>query len=335
MRKLRVLVLVHASFVPPEDPSTLSDAEQYDLKTELDVTHALKTLGHQVRVLGVLDELLPIRQAVTQWKPHIVFNLLEEFRGEAVYDQNVVAFLELLGVPYTGCSPRGLIIARDKAMSKKLLIYHRIRCPRFKAARKGHAVRRPSKLEFPIIVKSLNEEASRGISKASVVNDEESLLKRVEFIHKRIGTDAILEQFIPGRELYVGILGNVRLTALPPRELVMKDQEPDDNLMATERMKHDIAYQEKYGVEIATPRPLPEGIEAALVRQSKRIYRILGLEGYGRIDYRMDPEGRLHFLEANPNPEIAREEEFASAAEAAGLSYESLIQRILNLGLGR
>lgn len=335
MKKLRVLVLVHASYVPPEDPTTLSDAEQYDLKTELDVVHALKALGHQARVLGVLDELLPIRQAVREWKPHIVFNLLEEFRGEAVYDQNVVAFLELLGVPYTGCSPRGLIIARDKAMSKKLLIYHRIRCPRFKAARRGHAVRRPANLEFPIIVKSLNEEASRGISKASVVNDDESLMKRIEFIHKRIGTDAIMEQFIPGRELYVGILGNVRLTALPARELVMKDREPDDNLIATERLKHDIAYQEKYGVEIAAPRPLPDGVEAMLVRQSKRIYRILGLEGYGRVDYRMDPEGRLHFLEANPNPEIAREEEFASAAEAAGLSYESLIQRILNLGLGR
>jgi D-alanine-D-alanine ligase len=335
MKKLRVLVLVHASFVPPEDPSALSDAEQYELKTELDVFQALKTLGHRVRVLGVLDELLPIREAVEEWRPHIVFNLLEEFRGEAVYDQNVVAFLELLGVPYTGCSPRGLIIARDKAMSKKLLIYHRIRCPRFKAARRGHVVRRPSNLEFPIIVKSLNEEASRGISKASVVNDDDALMKRVEFIHQRIGTDAILEQFVPGRELYVGILGNVRLTALPARELVMKDREPDENLIATERMKHDIAYQEKYGVEIATPRPLPDGIEAMLVRQSKRVYRILGLEGYGRIDYRMDPEGRLHFLEANPNPEIAREEEFTSAAEAAGLSYESLIQRILNLGLGR
>jgi D-alanine-D-alanine ligase len=335
MKKLRVLVLVHANFVPPEDVSKLSDAEQYELKTELDVVQALETLGHRARVLGVLDELLPIREAVAEWHPHIVFNLLEEFRGEAVYDQNVVAFLELLGVPYTGCSPRGLIIARDKAMSKKLLVYHRIRCPRFKAARRGHAVRRPTKLEFPLIVKSLNEEASRGISKASVVNDDESLMKRVEFIHDRIGTDAILEQFVPGRELYVGILGNVRLTALPPRELVLKDREPDDNLIATERMKHDIAYQQKFGVEITAPQSLPDGVKAMLVRQSKRIYRILGLEGYGRIDYRMDPEGRLHFLEANPNPEIAQEEEFASAAEAAGLSYESLIQRILNLGLRR
>lgn len=335
MKKLRVLVLVHANYVPPEDISKLSDAEQYDLKTELDVVRALEILGHQVRVLGVLDELLPIRESVEEWRPHVVFNLLEEFRGEAVYDQNVVAYLELLGVPYTGCSPRGLIIARDKAMSKKLLVYHRIRCPRFKAARKGHAIRRPAKLDFPIIVKSLNEEASRGISKASVVSDDESLTRRVEFIHQRIGTDAILEQFIPGRELYVGILGNVRLTALPPRELLMKDREPDENMVATERMKHDIAYQEKHGVEIATPRPLPDGIGEALVRQSKRIYRILGLEGYGRIDYRMDAEGRLHFLEANPNPEIAREEEFASAAEAAGLEYEALIQRILNLGLAR
>ena len=335
MKKLRVLVLVHASYVPPEDISALSDDEQYNLKTELDVIAALEKLQHKVRVLGILDELFPIRQAIEEWRPQIVFNLLEEFRGEAVYDQNVVAYLELLGVPYTGCSPRGLVIARDKAMSKKLLAYHRIRCPRFKAARRGRVVRRPERLGFPIIVKSLNEEASRGISKASLVEDDEALVKRVKFIHQRIGTDAILEEFIPGRELYVGLIGNVRLTALPPRELVLKNRESDEMLIATERMKHDIAYQEKHGVEIVSPRPLPEGLVIQLERQSKRIYRILDLEGYGRIDYRLDKEDRLYFLEANPNPEIAQEEEFASAAEAAGLSYETVIQRILNLGLRR
>ncbi|MDX1514155.1 MAG: D-alanine--D-alanine ligase [Gammaproteobacteria bacterium] len=335
MKKLRVLVLAHANFVPPKDIDSLSDDEQYEIKSEVDVIEALGNLGHEVQVLGVLDELRPIREAVRGWKPHIVFNLLEEFGGEAVYDQNVVAYLELLRVPYTGCSPRGLIIARDKALSKQLLAYHRIRCPRFKVARKGRSIRRPKQLDYPIIVKSLNEEASRGISRASIVDDDEALGARVKFIHQRIRTDAILEQFIPGRELYVGILGNQRLTSLPPRELMLLKKETDETLIATERMKHNIRYQEKYGVEVATPRPLPDGVAEALARTSKRIYRTLGLEGYGRIDYRMDSDGRLFFLEANPNPEIARYEEFASAAEAAGLSYEDLIQRILNLGLRR
>ena len=335
MKKLRVLVLAHGNFVPPEDISVLSDDEQYDLKTEVDVIAALRNLEHDVKVLGILDELVPIRETVEDWEPDIVFNLLEEFGGEAVYDQNVVAYLELLRVPYTGCSPRGMIIARDKALSKKLLAYHRIRCPRFKVARKGRSVQRPKALEFPIIVKSLNEEASRGISRASIVEDEDALKARVAFVHERIRTDAILEQFIPGRELYVGILGNQRLTALPPRELMLLKRETDETLIATERMKHSIRYQEKYGVEVASPKPLPAGVAEQLTRRSKRIYKILELEGYGRIDYRMDVQGKLYFLEANPNPEIARFEEFASAADAAGLSYEQLIQRILNLGLAR
>jgi D-alanine-D-alanine ligase len=335
MKHLRVLVLVHEDYVPPGDVSRLSDAQQYDMKTELDVVDALHKLGHQVRVLGVREELRPIRQLIDEWQPDVAFNLLEEFQGEAVFDQNVVSYLEVLRVPYTGCSPRGLVLARDKALSKKLLVYHRIRCPQFVVARRGRKVRRPKSLGYPIIVKSLIEEASRGISRASVVRDDDELQSRVEFVHKRVATDAILEQFISGRELYVSVLGNARLTALPPRELVVKNPSSNGDLIATERLKHDIAYQEKLGADVVTPRKLPQGVADQLGHLSKRIYRILGLEGYGRIDYRLDETGQIYFLEANPNPEIARYEELATAAEAAGLDYESLIQRVLNLALRR
>lgn len=335
MKRLRVLVLMHEDCVPPNDVGTLSDAEQYDLKSEIDVVEVLNTLGHEVRVLGVREELRPIRETVDSWRPHVAFNLLEEFHGEAIFDQNVASYLELLRIPYTGCSPRGLVLARDKALSKKILVYHRIRCPRFAVARRGRKVRRPQELDFPIIVKSLIEEASRGISRASLVRDDEELVRRVQFMHRRVGTDVILEEFIPGRELYVGVMGNARLTALPVRELVLDRPVPDGELIATERMKHDLAYQEKLGAEIVTPTSLPEGIPGELERLSKRIYRILGLEGYARIDYRLRSDGRIYFLEANPNPEIAREEEFADAAEAAGIGYEALVQRILNLALRR
>ena len=335
MKRLRVLVLMHEDCVPPEDVESLSDAEQYDLKTEIDVVEVLNTLGHDVRILGVREELRPIREAVDSWRPHVAFNLLEEFHGEAIFDQNVASYLELLRIPYTGCSPRGLVLARDKALSKKILVYHRIRCPRFAVARRARKVRRPQELDFPIIVKSLIEEASRGISRASLVRDDAELTRRVQFMHRRVGTDVILEEFIPGRELYVGVMGNARLTALPVRELVLDRPVPDGELIATERMKHDLAYQEKLGAEIVTPESLPEGIPGELERLSKRIYRILGLEGYARIDYRLRNDGRIYFLEANPNPEIAREEEFADAAQAAGIGYEALVQRILNLALRR
>jgi D-alanine-D-alanine ligase len=326
---------MHEDFVPPEELTGLSEAEIDRFKTELDTTDTLLDMRHEVQNLGVRDELHPIRRSVEEWKPDIVFNLMEEFQGEAVYDQNVVAYLELLRVPYTGCGTRGLVLARDKALSKKLVSYHRIRAPRFAVFRSGRAVKRPRSLQFPLIVKSLTEEASMGIAKASVVNDDEKLSQRVQFVHERVETHAIVEQFISGREIYVGVIGNERLKVFPPQELIVRKQASDEELIATERIKHDVAYQKKHGVELALVQDQPPGLIARLERLSKRIYRILELNGYARIDYRLDREDRIYFLEANPNPEIARFEEFASAAESAGLSYESLLQRVLNLGLRR
>ncbi len=334
-KKLRVLVLMHEDLVPPVDPSTLSESEFHRVKTECDLLDALAKLGHEARPLGVRDSIIRIRDTVEEWQPDIVFNLLDEFQGEAIYDQHVVAYLELLRVPYTGNNPRGLVLARDKALSKKVATYHRIRAPRFFVCRTGRRVRRPKRLDFPLIVKSLVEEASMGISRASIVRDDEALAARVKFVHERIGTDAIVEEFIAGRELYVGILGNDRLMALPPRELIVDSHEPGEDLIATESLKHDVRYQEKHGVRVAAATNLPEGVERDLIRSSKRIFRTLSMEGYARIDYRLSESGRLYFLEANPNPELANYEEFASAAAKAGLSYETLIQRILNLGLRR
>lgn len=334
-KKLRVLVLMHEDLVPPDDPSTLSQSDFFRIKTECDILEALATLGHEARPLGVRDALIPIRRTVSEWNPDIVFNLLDEFQGEAIYDQHVVAYLELLRVPYTGNNPRGLVLARDKALSKKVAMYHRIRVPRFFVCRSGRRVRRPKHLEYPLIVKSLVEESSMGISKASIVRDHDALAARVQFVHDRVGTDAIVEEFIPGREVYVGILGNERLMALPPRELIVDSIEPGDDLIATESLKHNVQYQEKHGVRISAAKNLPEGVAQALIHNSKRIYRKLSLEGYARIDYRLSNDGKLYFLEANPNPELANYEEFASAAAKVGISYDNLIQRILNLGLRR
>ncbi len=334
-KKLRVLMLVHEDLVPPDDLSTLSESAFDRIKTECDILDALANLGHDTHPLGVRDAVLPIRRAIEEWEPDIVFNLLDEFRGEAIYDQHVVSYLELLRVPYTGNNPRGLVLARDKALSKKVAMYHRIRVPRFFVGRSGRRVRRPKRIGFPLIVKSLVEEASMGISRASIVRDDDALATRVQFMHDRIGTDAIVEEFISGREIYVGVLGNNRLVALPPRELIVDHIDPGEELIATESLKHNVHYQEKHGVRIAAATSLPDGVAQALERGSKRIYRMLSLEGYARIDYRLSNKGKLYFLEANPNPELANYEEFASAAAKSGISYEHLIQRILNLGLRR
>ena len=334
-KKLRVLVLMHEDFVPPDNVKSLSESEFHRIKTESDILGALADLGHEAKPLGVRDAVTPIRRAIEEWKPDIVFNLLDEFQGEAIYDQHVVAYLELLRVPYTGNNPRGLVLARDKALSKKVAMYHRITVPRFFVSRTGRRVRRPKRMDFPLIVKSLVEESSMGISKASIVRDDDALATRVEFMHERVGTDAIVEQFIPGREIYVAVLGNDRLVALPPRELIVDELEPGEDLIATESLKHNIHYQKKHGVRISDARKLPNGVAATLEKASKRIYRMLSLEGYARIDYRLSEDGKLYFLEANPNPELANYEEMASAAAKAGLSYQDLIQRLLNLGLRR
>jgi D-alanine-D-alanine ligase len=304
-----------------------------ELRTDIDVLATLRDMGHEVRVLGVADELQPIRDVVNEFAPDIVFNLLEEFHGNTLYDQNVVSFLELLRVPYTGCNPRGLILSREKALAKKLLIYHRIHVPAFHVFPMGRKMRRPRTLTFPLIVKSLTEHASLGISQASLVDTDEELAERVAFVHRRIGTDALAEQFIAGREIYVGVLGNDRLTAMAPRELVFEKAAPDMPLIATARAKHNYAYQQRYGIEQRAAEELPAKVSASLGEISKRIYRILGLSGYARLDYRLSVEGQLYFLEANPNPDLANGEEFASSAAQHGIDYPDLLTRIMSLGL--
>jgi len=336
MRKRRVLVIMHPDFVPPESVKGLSEEEQLEFRTEADVLGGLKALGHEVMPLGLIDDLAPLRRAIAEFKPHIVFNLLEEFRSQAVLDQNVVSYLELVQMPYTGCSPAGLIIARDKALSKKILHYHRIPVPRFHVVPLGRTLRRrPRALQFPMIVKSQVEEASTGISEASVVHNEEKLAERVKFIHERVGTNAIVEEFIPGRELYMGVMGDTRIQVLPVWELEIENRRPDVPLIATRSAKWNPAYQDRRGVLIGRAQGLPPELERRLVHITKRAYRALALTGYARLDFRLSPDNRPYFLEANPNPDIAREAEFAEAAKAAGIGYGPLLNRLLNIGLRR
>jgi len=335
MRRWRILALMHPDLVPPESLTGYDPKEINTWKTEYDVVSTLREMGHTVQPLGVQDDLMPIRSAVQSLKPHVVFNLLEEFHGEAAFDQHVVSYLELLRVPYTGCNPRGLVLARDKALTKKILTYHRVRVPRFATFRTGRKIHRPAGLSFPLIVKSLVEHASLGIAQASVVDSDAKLEDRVAFIHETIGTDAIAEEYIPGRELYVGVLGNQRLTVLPAMELLFENLPPNVPTIATARVKHDLEYQARWGIFQRPPEDLSEALEEHLRRTCKRIYRALELDGYARLDFRLRADGTLYFLEANPNPEIARSEEFASAADYAGISYPTLLRKIVAIGIRR
>jgi D-alanine-D-alanine ligase len=331
--RLRVLALVHRHLIPPDTLDEGTDIVSAPWRTEYDVISTLRAMGHEVQALGVHDDLGEIRRVATEWRPHIAFNLLEGFDDISIFDQNVVSHLELLKLPYTGCNPRGLLLARDKSLSKKLLAYHRIAVPEFEVFRAGRPIRRPKRLPFPLIVKSLTQEASIGISQASVVDTDEKLKERVAFIHESIGTAAIVEQYIEGRELYVGVLGNQTLQSLPVWELFFSNMPPEAKRIATDRVKWSVKYQKKYGIESGAAKDLPEAVCDTIQHVCKRAFRALELSGFARIDLRLDDAGRVWVLEANPNPQIARGEDFAASAEKVGLSYETVLQRIINLGL--
>jgi D-alanine-D-alanine ligase len=329
--KRRILALVHQHLVPPDD-TTGVDILEAEWKMEYDVIETLREQGHEVRVLGVHDDLAGIRPTAGFFEPHIVFNLMEAFAGITTFDQNVVSYLELLRLRYTGCNPRGLMLARDKALSKKLLAYHRIPVPDFTVVRHGRKPAPHKKMHFPLIVKSLFFEASAGISQASVVEDEDQLARRVQFIHDTLGTAAIVEQFIDGRELYVGVLGNERLDVLPVWEMSFAQMTGNRWRIATERVKWNTQYQKKNGI-MTNAAKLDDAAVTHIQRIAKRAYRALDLNGYARVDLRMDDDGRAYVLEANPNPNLAYGEDFAESAEVNGVSYEKLLERIITLGL--
>ncbi|MEQ1897204.1 MAG: ATP-grasp domain-containing protein [Vicinamibacterales bacterium] len=331
MKSTRILALVHEHLVPPADTTGL-DVVNAEWKVEHDVIVTLQERGHDVEVLGVHDDLSGIRPAIDRFQPHIVFNLMEAFAGVTTFDQNVVSYLELLRIPYTGCNPRGLMLARDKALSKKLMAWHRIPVPGFFVVRRGETARLPKRLGFPLIVKSLFYEASVGISQASVVETEEQLHRRVQFIHERVGTAAIVEQFIDGRELYVGVAGNDRLRVFPVWEMSFARMPDNRWRIATERVKWSDQYQKRHGVTTDAA-VLPDADLARIAHIAKRAYRALDLSGYARIDLRMDASGGVYVLEANPNPNLGYGEDFAESAESAGTSYEELLERIVALGL--
>lgn len=333
MKKLRALVLVHETLVPPDSIDHLTDQQADEFRTEWDVITTLRELGHDVRPLGIGDSLTELRTAITGWQPHVCFNLLEEFGGIVTYDQHVVAYLELMRQPYTGCNPRGMMLSRDKVLSKQILSYHRIATPQFALFRRDRRPRIPKRLRYPLFVKSATEDASLGIAQASVVDDEARLRERIEFIHEQTHSDALVEEYIEGREVYLGVIGNERITQLAPWELTFGSMQKSSAGIATRKVKWDRAYQKRHGIATDPAKDLPDGVPELLGRLVRRIYRALHMSGYARMDFRLRADGALFVLEANANPNIEEYEDFGRAAVHAGIEYPRLLERIMSLGM--
>ena len=332
-RTLRVIVLMHEELVPPESLKGHPDKAVAEWKTEFDVSTAIHDLGHDVMKVGLRDDLGVLLKALDEHKPHVSFNLLEEFHDVALYSAYVLSYLELKRCPYTGCNPRGLMLAADKGLAKKVLAFHRIPAPLFTVMPIGRRVRRPRRLEFPLIVKSLQEEASLGIAQASVVWSDDKLVQRVAFIHEQIGTDALVEQYIEGRELYLGVIGNQRLTTFPLWEMFFENLPEGAPRIATRKVKWDEGYQKRIGLTTGPATDIAPELARQIERLCKRAYRLLGLSGYARFDLRLTADGRVFVIEANPNPQLAFGEDFAESADFAGVKYTQLIGKILSLGL--
>lgn len=332
MKPLRIAVLMHAELVPPQSLEGYTPEEIHRWKVEYDVVATLQNLGHKVEIVPVEDDFRPVRLALKEFRPHVAFNLLAHFHGAAAYESALVSWLELHKQPYTGCNPRGIFVANDKALCKKVLQYHRIRAPRFLTVPRGKAPSlRKGGLEFPLFVKSASEHASAGIAQASIVRDEEQLRERVDFIHRSVGTAALCEEYIEGRELTIGVLGNKRLELAPVWEVFFGELPSTAPRIMTSRLKWDLAYQKQVGLETG-PAELDDETRTKIARLGRRIYRVLGLSGYARIDLRLDAQGRIWVLEANPNPDLCFGEDFAESFERVGYSYPQLLQKLVNLG---
>ncbi|MEC9283143.1 MAG: D-alanine--D-alanine ligase [Bdellovibrionota bacterium] len=330
MKSLKILLLCHHKLMPSKDPETKFNAFD-EHATEQGVYNELCKMGHEVEVLGP-KKIDDISEKLEQFPANLCFNLMEEFDGDPLMDSHIVSYLEMLKIAYTGNSPKGLLLARDKSTSKKILEYDGIPTPAHFVVALGEDIPQEIDMKYPMFVKSRTEEASLGISQASLVKNKKSLKERVQFIHEKIQSDAIVDEFIDGRELYLGILGNDEPICFPIYEMDFGLLEATHQKIATEKVKWNEEYRKRNRIEII-PAKLSKKLEKDITEACKAAYKKLELKSYARFDLRLKSNGDFRIIEANPNPNIAEDDEFAIAANAMGIKYPELLQKICDLAI--
>jgi D-alanine-D-alanine ligase len=341
MRLAVVFDTPYAGWTPAEHDAQMAKEvarwRREEPEMEYQIADALRRRGHEVLLVGVAGEIGEMPPILAEWKPDLVVNAAESYRDVAELDYVFPAVLEAEGYRYTGSPPLALLVTRNKAMSKKVLAYHGIRVPGFVTFRPGETVRATPDLEFPLIVKPLQADASAGIARASVVQDKEALAERVAFVHERFAQPAIAEEFIEGRELYASILGNEdRLQLLPLTEMVFDPEKtrPEERI-ATQYAKWDELYRERRGIRNQFARPISRAARATIEETARKAYRALWLRDYARLDIRLTAKGEVWFIEANANPFISYGHDVATAAHKAGMDYYAFIQRIVDEAVER
>lgn len=318
-----------------DDAQFKREIEEKAEEAEYDVARALIAGGHDVHLIGIGEDIGPVLQKLAAFQPKLVFNGCEGFRGHARHEYAVAAMLDMYGYRYTGSSPTGLLVARNKSLTKKILAYHDIRVPAFAEFHEDDELVRPSELRFPLIVKPLLEDASIGIAQASVVEDDDSLAQRVEFIHTKHHQAAIVEELVEGREVYVGLLGNDDVQVLPLTELTFGEPETSDHRIATYKAKWDEQYRKRKKIKNVFAKGISEELTARIGEICSTAFHALWLQDYGRVDVRLTHDDQVYVLEVNPNPFLAVENEMADAAEKAGMKYNAFIQRLVDEAMAR
>ncbi len=333
-KKLKVLELFHAPYPTARGYDFKEEfADENNMYTERDVYEALLANGYEVRRLGIFNDIAVLLEEIKEFKPDVVFNLVEVYNDKTTLEKNIAALLELLDIPYTGASADALLICNNKALSKKILRFHRLKVARFHTFYRGQKVWRPKTVKLPAVIKPLCEEASRGISQASVVDNDETFAQRIKFIHENMNMDAIAEEYIEGRELYVTVMGSKQLKVLPPRELKFGELPDDEPRIATYKAKWDDKYRDRWGIKSVAAGKLADGVAEDLVDACKRAYRALNMNSYVRFDIRVTADHKIYFIEPNANPCIAKIDEMAQAALKEGIDYNHLIRRVVKMAL--
>lgn len=338
--KLNVLVLMDELCIPGDDPEFTGKPPDYYNKrkhkqsTEHYVVNALRELGHTVSILGVNSKVEPVVQCLSEKQPDVVFNLTEDFRYDRRMDMHVAALLEMLDVPFTGTGSEGLLLCRNKGLCKQILSAGNIKVPGFVVLPMERAERVPKSLGYPMVVKPLYEDSSDGICNASLVKTEEELQERVRLVHETYKQPAIVEQYIEGRELYITVLGNRHLKVLPARELTFNSNGNGGPVLATRHVKWNEKYQKKWKIKFGFAE-LDESVVEQIACVCKKVFRMLQLQDYGRIDLRLTPEGEVFIIEVNPNPGLTCGDEVAESALRAGMTYVEFINNLVHMALRR
>lgn len=335
--KLKVAVLYEV-WSEPETPESEKAAESGRKRKEKEdreeIFEALTKLGHEP-FYYVLDGRLQSLHGLAKCGADLVFNLTESYAGDDTKEMNVAAYMDLIGLPYTGAGPHAHFLAQDKATAKKLFHFHGIRTPYFATAYRGN-IDHAHDVKFPLIVKPQLEDGSIGIDAQAVVASVKELMERVEYVQNEFDSPALIEEYIEGREIYAAILGSYERTEVLPLVELDLSQLPKGTPRIASR---DVKFERDSDAYKLTKSKIADDLDAQttekLSETAVAAYRAVKLRDYGRIDMRLTPEGEVYVIEANPNPWLSSKHEFAMAAKKSGRSYAQLIEAIVQMALER